>query len=130
MDEIAHLDFGADRVEMPPLRQRALEAYRAFSESARLEILHYAQRKVLDAIGEVVADDIEVTITNIKDGDGEVNFAIDGLRFQVKVGFPADRAPGDEPKTVNLTVKTKGGGLSTVDSLPELGRLIDAERVE
>lgn len=132
MDEIAHLDFSADHADTRPLRQRALDAYQAFCDAQRGEIIHHAQIKVAAVLGDAIPSDAEVTITNVTDGDGEVAFTIDSIDLKAKVVFASGRdlELDAEPQTVTLSVQLKGGSGVPINSLAELGKYLNAGRIE
>jgi hypothetical protein len=130
-DEIAYLDFAPDLGA--GLRERALEALEEHERNEELEkqgcvgdLLIRAAGKLADVLDLCNASETRVEVKNT-DGDGSVYVKADGMQFRVTVVFPA--GGGDEPTSVNLSVKT-GNNWSAISSLADLGRWVKAGSVD
>lgn len=129
--DIAHLDFMPEE-RIPSLRERALAAFQSDLSGHRAELLRLASERAQEVLGEPVEDATEIKLQNVRDGDGEVFFVLDGLDFKVKVTYPANVDEGAAPHSVGLSVRAHAGpptapGNSwlSVESLASLGAMID-----
>jgi hypothetical protein len=123
LDEISHLDF-VPEAHSSPLCERASVAYHQRKASFEVELISLTARKVSDVLDEPTARNVKVKLRNVKDGDGEVFFKLDGLSMKVVVVWPTNRDDDSEPTQVNLMVENKTDGWVAISDLADLGRLI------